>query len=95
MKRIIIIFFSGGIHFTCTEIVTDEFECVPIENKCDGKLDCKNRNDETEETCSNFECPSDKFRCKYGGCVHGKARCNGIKECIDNSDEDGCPPIEQ
>lgn len=32
-------------------------------------------------------CPDYAFRCSYGACIDGDAICNGIKDCIDNSDE--------
>ena len=36
-------------------------------------------------------CRSDQFTCRIGGrCVSRAARCNGIMDCTDWSDEEGC-----
>lgn len=32
-------------------------------------------------------CPDYAFRCKYGACINGDAVCNGVQDCVDNSDE--------
>lgn len=32
-------------------------------------------------------CPANTYRCKIGGCINLKARCDGIVDCIDGSDE--------
>lgn len=34
-------------------------------------------------------CPAGQIRCKNGDCVVGKL-CDGLPECYDGSDEDGC-----
>jgi len=37
------------------------------------------------------------FRCKGGWCLPMEGRCNGVKNCGDNSDEEGCnneAPVE-
>lgn len=31
------------------------------------------------------------FKCTYGACISKTDKCNGIKNCADNSDEEGCP----
>ena len=35
-------------------------------------------------------CREGMFRCSDGNCVEGRMRCDGIPQCLDNSDEDGC-----
>lgn len=35
-------------------------------------------------------CSSDSFRCHSGECIKITDRCNGIKDCSDNSDEEHC-----
>lgn len=37
-----------------------------------------------------FRCPSYLFRCDYGGCIEMNKKCNGIRDCRDNSDEKRC-----
>lgn len=47
----------------------------------------------------NIQCPGYTFKCDYGACVNGYAKCDGIKDCVDNSDENNCvtattkPPV--
>lgn len=36
-------------------------------------------------------CGSNEFTCNNGDCVPSKARCNGIYDCVDESDELSCP----
>ena len=37
------------------------------------------------------ECPEDKFKCSLdGNCIPNDLRCNGVENCDDKSDEDGC-----
>ena len=45
--------------------------------------------DETEAECTKPEilCHRYAFRCNYGACVNGDSICNGVQDCIDNSDE--------
>lgn len=51
---------------------------------------CADSSDESVSACISVSCPSYGFRCAYGACVNGRARCNGVQECADNSDESGC-----
>lgn len=37
------------------------------------------------------ECEAGQLQCNDGGCVSGDARCDGISNCDDGSDEDSCP----
>lgn len=34
-----------------------------------------------------YRCPNFTFRCSYGACVDLSAKCNGLQDCADNSDE--------
>jgi hypothetical protein len=38
--------------------------------------------------CRDYPCPEYTFRCLYGGCIHQEVVCDGIKDCIDATDED-------
>ena len=35
-------------------------------------------------------CRADQFTCADGNCVEGRMRCDGVPQCEDLSDEDGC-----
>lgn len=36
------------------------------------------------------ECDSEHFRCENGHCIPASWRCDGTKDCLDDSDETGC-----
>lgn len=35
-------------------------------------------------------CDDNEFECDTGGCIPENQRCDGIPQCQDRSDEDGC-----
>ncbi|XP_045414697.1 low-density lipoprotein receptor-related protein 2 [Lemur catta] len=37
-------------------------------------------------------CNSQQFRCGNGNCIPAAWRCDGTNDCLDDSDESGCPP---
>uniref|UniRef100_A0A673U7E3 EGF-like domain-containing protein n=1 Tax=Suricata suricatta TaxID=37032 RepID=A0A673U7E3_SURSU len=41
---------------------------------------------------SGQECDSEHFRCENGQCIHAMWRCDGTRDCLDDTDEVGCPP---
>lgn len=57
---------------------------------CDGRTDCYDGSDESNELCSRTVCPINKFKCHYGACVDRTRKCNGIRDCVDGSDEEHC-----
>lgn len=61
-----------------------------ITKLCDGRIDCYDSSDETQEICYHTLCPLNKFKCNYGACINKHYKCNGIKNCADDSDEMQC-----
>lgn len=47
----------------------------------------------SQHLTSFFRCPSYKFRCDYGACIDKNKLCDGVRDCLDDSDEypDICP----
>jgi hypothetical protein len=43
-----------------------------------------------EEYLTPGQSNADTFRCFDGGCIHQAGRCNGVSNCADASDEEGC-----
>ncbi|XP_032335055.1 low-density lipoprotein receptor-like [Camelus ferus] len=39
---------------------------------------------------SGRECHSDEFRCGQGHCIDASWRCDGVRDCMDGTDEIGC-----
>lgn len=35
-------------------------------------------------------CRPDQFRCEDGNCIHGSRQCNGVRDCLDGTDEVNC-----
>ncbi|XP_015042344.2 basement membrane-specific heparan sulfate proteoglycan core protein isoform X29 [Drosophila pseudoobscura] len=68
------------------------------EMRCDGVFNCQNGEDEEDcypetniATSPGLVCTEDQFRCD-SICLPLAYRCNGQVECLDETDEAGCPP---
>ena len=48
----------------------------------------------TSYFCSFEGCSANQFTCNNGQCVTSTARCNGLNECTDGSDELNCGNAE-
>uniref|UniRef100_A0A3Q2C7L2 EGF-like domain-containing protein n=1 Tax=Cyprinodon variegatus TaxID=28743 RepID=A0A3Q2C7L2_CYPVA len=94
-----------GVNSTCTGV--DEFECgngdcVNYTQTCDGVAHCKDKSDEKQSYCGEYNlslCKTFSFflflifgyrRCANGRCVGHNSWCNGQDDCGDNSDEIFC-----
>ncbi|KAH8329979.1 hypothetical protein KR067_012076, partial [Drosophila pandora] len=67
----------------------DYGRCLPIEKKCDGKLDCDDEMDELDCPAYTDHCLKNEFECdEY--CLPREQLCNGITDCHDGRDERNC-----
>lgn len=74
----------SGRYFQCR----DNFNCLPIEQRCDAHKDCNDGSDELN--CSLCTCTS-TFSCIHTcQCIDSKRVCDGISDCIDGTDEHNC-----
>lgn len=75
--------------------------CVKAETRCNGHSNCADGSDEQgcsdtvadltqATTCPAESNPFTSFQCTDGSCIPKGARCNGVNNCADGSDETGC-----
>nr|XP_028568727.1 prolow-density lipoprotein receptor-related protein 1-like [Podarcis muralis] len=63
-------------------------QCIDPWKVCDQHKDCEDGSDEAN--CPPKNCLAGQWQCKNRVCVMEDWKCNGIDNCGDRSDEDGC-----
>ncbi|XP_041563042.1 basement membrane-specific heparan sulfate proteoglycan core protein isoform X19 [Drosophila elegans] len=71
------------------EFECDYSQCLPLEKKCDGYVDCEDESDEFECQSYTDRCLESEFECD-SYCLPRDQLCNGITNCQDGSDERNC-----
>ncbi|KAM0727255.1 Modular serine protease [Formica fusca] len=75
----------SSLTFVCVDATV-----ISLVNVCDGIPHCPDSSDEVGTLCRHIVCPMNMYRCNYGACVNRTARCNGLVDCVDASDEITC-----
>ena len=67
----------------------DRLQTIKLENLCDKNRypDCKDKSDESDETCRSHKCVPGLWKCADDKCIDEEYVCDGFNLCDDNSDE--------
>ncbi|CAB1444473.1 unnamed protein product [Pleuronectes platessa] len=67
----------------------DSVGCVDASARCDGRSQCPTGSDEENCTAAGG-CLDSDWTCRNSLCVPKEQGCNGLNDCVDNSDEKDC-----
>jgi len=83
-------------------------QCVEASGRCNGVTNCGDGSDELgcenawggpavlgSQECQDPFVGDVQYRCADNSCTHIAGRCNGVNNCADGSDEEGCPSTTQ
>ncbi|XP_070144253.1 basement membrane-specific heparan sulfate proteoglycan core protein isoform X4 [Drosophila kikkawai] len=71
------------------EFECDFGQCLPLDKKCDGNIDCDDETDELDCQSYTEHCLENEFECD-DYCLPRDQLCNGIANCNDGRDERNC-----
>ncbi|XP_041357680.1 LOW QUALITY PROTEIN: very low-density lipoprotein receptor-like [Gigantopelta aegis] len=65
--------------------------CSSVSNCSETQADCEDH--PGEQGCI---CQTNQFKCVLDGyCIDNTSRCDGVEDCLNGTDEDGCAPLTQ